>query len=368
MKVIAMGYTATGSSALVHLLKEYSNCYDVDSKNYEHNILYVPNGMFDLEDVLLNNNSMYRSDAALNAFYKEMKNLNDNDYDWFGGYKKRFGNRFMEIVDEFISSLIIYSRDGGWSYDHQFKFSVGNVIKDIAKKCIGKDVKRFGYRIDIKGHDNITNYSFPTEEEFYRAGRKFIDNYFEMVGYKKNRIYVFDQFIEPWQLYRINRYFDDDIRFVVFDRDPRDTFLLHKYIWSQSHPYYLMPNDVKEFVDFYSRMYEMEKWIDDPRILRVRFEDLIYNYSDSVNMIEQFIGKELLGEHKYQKEFFNPDISIKNTQLFTIDGKWNEEVSTMIDSELSKHIYDFPYQHKTTLDDVTDPNPDTSKKANIVGD
>ena len=128
MKIISTGYTATGSSVLVHLVKEYNNVFDVDTKNYEHNLLYVPNGIFDLEDVLLNNNSMFRSDAAINAFYKEMKNLYENDFDWFGGYKKRYGPRFIEIVNEFLDSLIIYTRTGGWSYDHIYKFGIKNVL------------------------------------------------------------------------------------------------------------------------------------------------------------------------------------------------------------------------------------------------
>lgn len=362
MKVIAVGYTGTGSSALVHLLKEYENCFDVDSKNYEHNVLYVPNGIFDLEDVLLNNNSMYRSDAAINSFYREMKNLNDNDYEWFGGFKNKYGDKFMDIVYEFINSLIIYTRPGGWAYDYIYKFGIKNVIKDLVKFCLRKDIKKFGYRIDLNGLDNKTNYALPTPEEFYKAGKIFINKYFEMVGCKKDSIYIFDQIIEPWQLYRVPNYFDNDVKFIVFDRDPRDTFLSQKYVWSKTGSYSIMPTDVNLFIDFYSRMYEKEKKIDDQRILRVRFEDFIYNYSDMVSKIENFVGKGLLGEHKYAREFFNPDISIKNTQVFTANDKWREEVSIMENSKLSTHFYPFPYSHKTTINDVTDPNPDTSKK------
>lgn len=62
MKIIAMGYVGTGSSAIVHLLKEYEKVNDVDTKNYEHNVLYVPHGIFDLEDDLLKNNTMEKSE------------------------------------------------------------------------------------------------------------------------------------------------------------------------------------------------------------------------------------------------------------------------------------------------------------------
>ena len=123
-----------------------------------------------------------------------------------------------------------------------------------------------------------------------------------------------------------------------------------------------MHNNVNYFIDFYSRMYDSEYFIDDARILRVRFEDFVYNYSEMVCMIEQFIGKENLGEHKYSKEFFNPEISIKNTQLFTINEEWAKEAKIIENSKLASHLYDFPYINKTSMDEITDPNPDTSKK------
>ena len=362
MKVIAMGYTGTGSSALVHLLKEYSNCYDVDTKNYEHNVLYVPHGIFDLEDVLLNNNSLYRSDAALNDFYNEMKNLNDNDYNWFGGFQKRFGDEFMEAVTDFIDSLIIYSRDGGWSYDYRYRFKLVNVVKDIIKKLLGKEVDKFGYRIDTNGKDNLVKHALPTDEEFYTAANKLIDAYFKMVGYSEDKVYVFDQIIEPWQLDRIHNYFDEDTRFIVFDRDPRDTFLSQKYVWSRTGNYSIMPTDVNLFIDFYSRLYRAEKYSDDNRILRIQFEDLIYRYDETVKIIENFIGAEKLGDHKLKKKFFIPEQSIKNTQLFTVNPKWRVEAEAIENSELVNHIYDFPYESVTRIDDITDPNPDTSIK------
>lgn len=361
MKVIAMGYTGTGSSALVHLLKEYDNCCDVDTRNYEHNVFYIPHGLFDLEDVLLNNNSMYKSDAAINDFLAAMQNLNDNDYGWFGGYQKRYGTRFMKIVHEFIDSLVIYSRPGGWSNDYKFEFSVGNVVKDSVKVALGKNVRKFGYRENLIG-DNVVRYALPSSEEFYKYGRKFINDYFEMIGYDKSKLFVFDQILEPQQLYRITNYFDEDVRFVVFDRDPRDMFLSSKYIWSRAQSYSILPTEVEVFENFYNRLLSSEKIIDDDRILRIHFEDLIYNYDVSVKKIEYFVGQNFLGEHRYKQKFFNPEISIKNTQVFNSNSDWEKEVSCISEGMLKEKIYDFPFVIHAKEDEFTDPNPDTSKK------
>lgn len=357
-----MGYVGTGSSAIVHLLKEYENVFDVATRNYEHNVLYVPHGIFDLEDVLLLNNTMEKSDVAINDFLREMKNLNDNDFGSFGGYKKKYGVTFMNNVNDFISSLILYTRDGGWLYDNKLKFGVVQLIKDSVKFILRRPILKFGYKIDTKGEDNKVNFAFPTEDEFYNAAKKFVENYFKMIGCSNEKSYIFDQLLKPQQLYRINHYFDEDTRFIVVDRDPRDTFLLNKYIWSMSRPYYLTPPNVNEFINYYSRHYQTERKVDDKRILRIHFEDLIYKYDETVNKIEEFIGKEKLGEHIYTKKFLNPAVSIKNTQIFNINPSWKDEVTPICTSELQNHIYEFPYAVNSNITDVTDPDPDTSIK------
>lgn len=362
MKVIAMGYTGTGSSAVIHLLKEYTNCFDIDDKNYEHNLLYLPHGLFDFEDALLKNNSLYKSDAAINDFYNQMKNLNDFDYGWYGGYKKKFGTKFMDAVDELIDQLVIYTRPGGWSNDYIYEYRFDYFLKDICKKMLGKEVREFGKRINYDGQDGIVKYALPSPDEFYNAARRFLEKYYELVGYDKDKVMIFDQLLEPQQLYRISNYFDDDIRCIVVDRDPRDMYLLSKYIWSKNTSYSIVPTEIDEFISFYTRLYDSEKFIEDSRILRIHFEDLIYNYDVTINRIENFIGKKYLGEHKYKKQFFNPNESIKNTQIFNVDEIWKEESSIILDSTLMSHVYKFPYSISAKLEEMSDPNPDTSIK------
>ena len=49
----ACGYCGTGSSVVYHLLSEYDGIESGDLGDYEHVILYTPNGLFDLEDHVL---------------------------------------------------------------------------------------------------------------------------------------------------------------------------------------------------------------------------------------------------------------------------------------------------------------------------
>ena len=88
-------------------------------------------------------------------------------------------------------------------------------------------------------------------------------------------------------------------------------------------------------------MRESEKECNSNKVLRIRFEDLIYNYDDEVKRITKFLG--FTGkDHINKKSRFDPDISIKNTQLFR--KKEYQEESKIIERELEKYLYNFPYE------------------------
>ena len=50
-------------------------------------------------------NTLYTSDKVISTFITEMKRLNDYNYVWFGSYKKMFGDKFMNLVYEFVDSI-----------------------------------------------------------------------------------------------------------------------------------------------------------------------------------------------------------------------------------------------------------------------
>lgn len=87
-------------------------------------------------------------------------------------------------------------------------------------------------------------------------------------------------------------------------------------------------------------MRESEKECKSNKVLRVKFEDLIYNYDDEVRKISKFLGFKD-SEHINKKTRFIPEVSIKNTQLFR--KKEYQEESEIIEKKLAKYLYNFPY-------------------------
>ena len=65
--------------------------------------------------------------------------------------------------------------------------------------------------------------------------------------------------------------------------------------------------------------------IKDPRILRIHFEDLIYRYDFTTKQINEFLGISE-EKHKDLRKHFNPDISIRNTQLWINDKNYNNQI------------------------------------------
>ena len=353
MLINAMGYSGTGSSAIVHLLSEYENTVEPQMGKYEHVVFYTPNGLFDLEDRLLLNNTIHNADAAINDFYKAMKRLNDNDFGWFGNYQKIYGDRFMKIVDDFISEITDFTMTGYWSNDFVFEKNIFAAGRDVLKSVAGRPIAKFGCRLNRKG-DGIVRYSFIGKERFYTAAKKFVQGYCELINPDHDKSLIVDQLLLPHNLYRIPRYFDEDVRCVVCDRDPRDMFVLSKYIWPRMGSPLLFPDEVHDFVRFYQGLYGSEIQISDPRILRLHFEDLVYQYEETVKKIEDFIGTEYLGKHSNAGHVFIPENSKKNTQNFRINAAWENEVSYITES-MEDSIYSFPYTIKPNIEETTDP-------------
>lgn len=353
MVYMACGYSGTGSSALVHLLSEYSNCTTGKLGKYEHILFYTPNGLFDLEDRLLRNNSIHGADGAISEFLRAMKRLNDNDFVWFGSLKRLFGDRFLKIVEEFVDELIDYKIPGYWSYDLQLQPSVLRQIKHTAKRILGKDVRRFGCKMTQTG-DGYILYSFVTPERFYRAARKFVAAYIAMVSDHSDQCFICDQLFQPHHLNRMRNYFyPGEAKAIVVDRDVRDMFVLGKYVWPSMGMPMAFPKKPAEFAHFYQSLISSAQVVQTEDILPIHFEDLIYKYDETVEKIEAFAGCSI-GTHDGARTVFVPENSIKNTQNFRIQPEWVEEVKIM-EEMAPELIYPFPFEMNPMLKETTDP-------------
>lgn len=335
---ITTGYMGSGSSALTDLLSEFDG-FEAPNNSFEYVFLHCPNGLFDLEDKLLRGNNANRSDEAIHSFISAMNvlfTLSEKDF-WPAGYKKNISASFMNYVYDFVNNLGTYSSNSTWYYQQ-----VPTYLMRIEYKCLRIMSKlsggHFKFNRPVRYKDMLL--AFPSEKEFYTAASTFIRKVLsDLSGSAENLI--LDQFVLPHNLFRISDYFgtDSDYYFFVVDRDPRDVFISNKYFWRNNRVPY--PIDVDEFCRTYNKIRENEKPSHDKRIVRFHFEDFIYKYNESVDLLSNILNVNR-DDFKGPKKFI-PEKSIDNTQLFLLNDEYKAE-SEIIFQSLNKYCYKFPYK------------------------
>lgn len=339
--IVPTGYMGSGSSVITDLVSEFEG-FEASRGTYEYVFLHCPNGVFDLEDKLLVGNNAIRSDEALHSFYKTMKQLYNKKYWWVGHYKEVIGEDFLKITEEYIEDLTQYKPQFYWYYQENtnvrmfFQLIIRKIVKFISLNHIELKKPLLYSPMYI---------SYVSKEEFYAKSKKYLARILDNLGIKEKNI-ILDQFLLPFNLYRMEKYFGDNVEVFVIERDPRDMFLMNKYVYANRNEPVPYPTDVHEFCDCYRRLREMERRCENEHIHRFKFEDFIYKYDETVAAVQQILGENgNVPPHVLKKEYFNPEKSINNTQVFYNQSIYEEETK-IIESQLAEYLYDFPYHRE----------------------
>lgn len=347
VNVAVTGYFGTGSSAVVDLLKEYEDVRvaPFDNQSYEHNVLYHHGGLYDVCTLLTRGNTLYTSDKVISTFITEMKRLNDYNYVWFGSYQKMFGDKFMNLVYEFADSIAEKRDDKTTNHIVKTRFSILKASAQILMRIMQK--RRFSnYGVKYIYDTEEAYCALPTEDELYKAAKKFTNGYFSLFDKNEGReVKIFDHIIWPGQIDDFAECFEDNFKMIIVDRDPRDLYALDQHIWSankyrKSNIHF--PTDITAF----SKEWEntLVQNFNNPNALRVHFEDLVYDYENTVKRIEAFLGLSSDAQ-THAKEHFNPDDSIENTQVYKVNPEWEKEAK-QIEELIPELLYTFPYDRK----------------------
>lgn len=334
--IIPTGYMGSGSSAITDLIGEFVG-YEAPQGDFEYVFLHCPNGLFDLEDKLITGNNALRSDEALRTFRSAMYELHGNHLWWPSNYKKRLSPRFMEITDSFIDNLTQFQTSTFWYHQEQRglralpKLVFNKAIRTLTRNRIAprKPLRYRGMR-----------FSLPSPEEFYASARDYLAHIWDEIGLREHNL-ILDQLVLPFNLWRLENYFPDNAICIVVERDPRDLFLINKYILDKRDsipvPY---PTDVSEFCRYYRRIRQLERPTASAHVYRIMFEDLVYNYDETVSGIMGKLGLSWK-DNPNPRSRFDPRRSINNTQIF-LQSSYQEE-REVIERELPEFLYKFPY-------------------------
>lgn len=344
--IIPTGYMGSGSSAITNLVSEFENVNN-SHNSFEYVFLHCPNGVFDLEDKLLIGNNAVRSDEAIHSFLDAMKDLYNKKFWWPGNYKNIIGNDFYKEVERYIDELIDIRTNSYWYYQENPNkvMQLKTFINILTKKFIKRDfIKK-----PLKYNEVLLSYKSP--KEFYEITKRFINNVLDMID-SNNQDILLDQLLLPHNLFRMKNYFGDEVKVIVVERDPRDMFVLNKYAWTPKNisvPYSL---DVKEFCEQYKNLRNTENKDVSKNVLRIRFEDLVYNYEETKNKVSKFLGYKPR-QHINKFKRFSPELSMRNTQVFNSSKEYQKEIK-YIEKELKEFLYPFPKKIKSKVENTVE--------------
>jgi hypothetical protein len=320
------GFGYSGKHAMIDLAREFAG-YHVPHFAYEFALFRIQGGVLDLEDALLNDWSPVRSDAAVRRFVRLVRRVGvrksyTNPRTWFASmgwnYDDRYAHRFLERSAEYVRELVVASWRTNWPFPVADLGDVELFARNIAQRVGRKSAFDFDVYL-------------PAPKDFVGSTKRYIHDVLTSDAPAQTRMVVMHNAFEPFQPQRCFKYFDD-VRCIIVDRDPRD-------IYVQQLTHRPMAVGVSDFIHRFLVFRDAVKRfaIDDRRILRIRFEDLVVRYDEMLPRIYEHLG-ESSATHIAKRQHFDPAVSIRNVGVWKTYPK-PEEIAR-IKHELSSYCWD----------------------------
>lgn len=318
------GFYLTGSSAISDIIRECDGIYI--GPDYEIRFAHDPDGISDLEYNIIENPSRHNGSTAIKRFLRSMEKL-DHVY-WHKRYSKILDPDFQRHSIEYVDNITAFAYPGFYHYDIWERNKLFYACNGIVNKChIG--------RRNLLPKDELNYFLIYEENAFLKYTKEFTGKVLNALNVNNFKNIFFDQLVPPSNIKRYSRYFDN-MSVIVVERDPRDVFILSKYILRD----HIAPDDVKIFCKWFQWVREICKDSVGSSILKIQFEDLVYNYDETMEKIlcHYKIKKK---QHVFPRKYFMPEISIKNTQLWRRYSGFEKETE-YIRKTLAQYCYCFP--------------------------
>lgn len=339
--ITSTGFFNTGSSAATNILQEFEtvNCRgDVN----EIRLLFDTDCISDLEYNLVDNPHRHNTSNAVKRFKKFVDFSSNPLMDHH--YEHIFNGKFKKLSYQYISDLCDVVYKGQYFGDAYNRGKLFWFLNRCYQKIIrvlfsARRMPKWITRSLVSNKELAYAGTF-SEEKFLKTTNTYISNLLEAMG-QQSDFYLIDQFFPPTNPKRYLRYIPSNIETKVFiiDRDPIDLFLTDKYFLNSG----LIPSyDVNVYCDWFlwtrgqSEKFEMPE-----NVIRLQFEDFIYNYDDTRRKICKFVGLDIDSPCN-QFSCFDPKKSVNNTQLIKRFKSVNKDEIDIIRNRLNKYCYNFP--------------------------
>ena len=345
------GYGDSGSSAGTNILEEFSSVTSFGNK-FECTFIHEADGIYDLENAI-NEGHRLKIDLATKRFLSLAKTL-DQDSD----YQKYFNEQFYTKAEKYIESIAVCKWNGSWHRAFEAKkiaFAEKQRMRfaKVLFNALYKERQFNSYEPDgwhPSYNPVIDCFYIDKKSDFYEKTRTYISDLFSNDLYK-NKYVLVDQLLPAYDIGRYSNYFVD-IKTLVIDKDPRDLYAMQI---AEKGVGYIPCYNVDILIDWYKATREQRYRINTEwknTALFIPFESLVYEYENSLEKIKEFTGLNT-DEHIYKKQFFIPEKSIVNTQVYKRYPQLKKDIDK-IEKELEAYCFHFEKYSPIPIDIVND--------------
>lgn len=340
MKVVDLsGYMFSGKSAVTDILREFKGLY-VPDKRSELDILRSADGLMDLK-LAYEHWSPIRSDLALRRFKKltevfgrKPKTLMDKLFRIGYSYDEKIPN-FNAITKEFVDKLSLAQWEMDWPYEAA-NVSALEIFFLKMKYLLfkGSSWPRINYHLTGGGAD------------FLIHAKEYLVKLFSQLHDVNQGMIVTHNMLEPYSPESFFCFFDD-IKVIIVDRDIRD---IYTSSWTFSEGFndnipvfskIIGAFDVDIFMKRQKLLRQKAKQTH-KQILRLRFEDLVFSYEESIEEIKSFLGLST-EEHFKKGHYFKPKESSKTIGMWRNVSEKLQPGIKKIEENFPENLYYGPY-------------------------
>jgi len=295
--ILIGGTLASGSSALVSMLREYEN---INYLNYEFNDFRRPGFVCD-----------------------QLSYESSIDYPSVIDKKIQYTNKRWELIYKSNVWKLLPERGLNYIWEKDFKnkklMAYKNSLTELFQIVFLQDLNK-----RLKSENSFEEKIQLSNEWIRRVGSIF-PSYYDFT--------LFNQALLPWNDLNIWTKVFNPFKMIIVHRDPKDQlaemirrdivfspFRCSQLSYGQVNIISIYGNDRKGRLRFVTdalrkRLEVVDQWLDNiepDKILLVDFEGLVNNYDVYKSNIEQFIGN-IKDRHKLKFKYYNPEIAKKNS-------------------------------------------------------
>ena len=282
------GYMFSGKSAASDILREFRG-FHVPGYRKEFDLIRVAGGLADLAAAVMFSWSTIRVDAALRRFEHVMHVIAKRPTGAQRFYREGFGYaetypNISDAVRTFVERITAVAWEMPWPY----------AVVEGDRGALRVFHDKLTARISDRNPWPIVRHRLVDRAVFYREASAFLDALLAPSAPASAHTIVLHNALEPYDPQSLFPLFSS-VRSIIVDRDPRDIFVTGATYSSgfndrvQTYSVVSGAHDVDLFVRKFELLRSNTNVAPHPGVLRVRFEELVWDYEASVDRIANFL-------------------------------------------------------------------------------